>query len=126
MKILIILFFVFISFKHSAQNYVPFRNVLNEGTYWFYEQNYDSACYYYKKAEYFNLKFFRMESHLYSRALWEIGDKKKSIKILLKGGARFSFINDTTFCNRNEYCRNLSFLIFVYIFDLLYEVYRRK
>ena len=99
MKILIILFLVFISLKHSAQNYIPFRNVLNEGTYWFYEQNYDSACYYYKKAEYFNLKFFRMESHLYSRALWEIGDKKKSIKILLKGGARFSFINDTTFYN---------------------------
>lgn len=80
-----------------AQNYIPFRNTLNEANYWFYEAEYDSACKYYALAEKFDLKFYRAESHLYSRTLWEIGNKKKSVEIVIKGGSRFSFINDTSF-----------------------------
>ena len=85
------------NFTLKAQNYIPFRNTLNEANYWFYEAEYDSACKYYTLAEKFDLKFYRAESHLYSRSLWEIGNKKKSVEIVIKGGSRFSFINDTSF-----------------------------
>lgn len=80
-----------------SQNFISFRNCLNEGNYWFYEQEFDSAYFYYHKAEDYRIKFFAEETHLYSRTLWEIGDKKKSIKVLIKSGYSEFFINDTTF-----------------------------
>jgi hypothetical protein len=70
---------------------------LNEGNYWFYEQNYDSALFYYQKAETFKLDFFLEEAHLYSRTLWEKGMKKKSISILKKNGFVEFFKSDTTY-----------------------------
>jgi len=96
-KVLPIVLFNLTSIICHSQDYISFRNYLNEGTYWFYEQNYDSATYYYAQAEQFNLKFFPEEAHLYSRSLWEIGDKEKSILQLKNGGLSDFFKNDTTF-----------------------------
>jgi hypothetical protein len=95
-KILLILNLFDSSSAHS-QNFISFRNCLNEGNYWFYEQEYDSAYFYYHKAEDYRIKFFAEETHLYSRTLWEIGHEKKSIQVLSKGGFSEFFKNDTTF-----------------------------
>lgn len=81
----------------NAQNYVGFRNTLNEGNFWFYEQQFDSALVYFSKAEKYNLDFFAEEAHLFSRTLWELGYRKKSIKVLLKWGFSDFFVNDTTY-----------------------------
>lgn len=83
----------------NAQNYVGFRNTLNEGNFWFYEQQFDSALVYFSKAEKYNLDFFVEEAHLFSRTLWELGYRKKSIKVLLKWGFSDFFVNDTTYYN---------------------------
>lgn len=92
------IFFCCILFnKVIAQNQIQFRNKLNEASFWYYEQKYDSACYYFSLAEKLDFKIYCLESHLYSRSLWEIGNKKKSIKILIKGGCRQFFEVDTTF-----------------------------
>jgi hypothetical protein len=80
-----------------AQNYIGFRNTLSEASFWFYEQQFDSALVYFSKAEKYNLVFFAEEAHLYSRTLWEQGYRKKSIKILLKHGFSDFFIHDTTY-----------------------------
>jgi hypothetical protein len=88
---------LFLSFKLQAQDYVPFRNTLNEATYWFYEQEYDSACHYYFLAENHNLPFYCMESHLFSRSLWEVGQNSKALEVLQPNGYRDFFLSDTTF-----------------------------
>lgn len=81
-----------------SQNHIEFRNVLNEGNYWFYEQNFDSAFYYYEKAEQLNITFYPEEVHLYSRTLWELGDRKKSIQVLtIHEGLKDFFLRDTTY-----------------------------
>lgn len=85
------------TFTQKTGNYVSFRNCLNEGNYWFYEQNYDSAQYYYEQAEQFELLFFPEEAHLFSRTLWEIGQEEKSVEVLLKAGKSNFFRNDTTY-----------------------------
>jgi len=93
-KILMILNFTF----SWSQNYISFRNMLNEANFWFYEQQYDSARVYYEKAEEFNLKFFPEEIHLYSRTLWELGLKDKSISFLINSdGLKDFFLKDTTY-----------------------------
>jgi len=72
--------------------------VLNEANFWFYEQQFDSAKVYYEKAEEFNLKFFPEEIHLYSRVLWELGLKDKSISFLINSdGLKDFFLKDTTY-----------------------------
>lgn len=93
--ILIVLFF----HNHSfTQDYISFRNTLNEANYWFYEANYDSAEVYYTKAESFNLPFFPEEIHLFSRTLWELGYKEKSINFLISSnGLKDFFLRDTTY-----------------------------
>lgn len=80
-----------------AQNYIPFRNNLNEAEYWFYEEKWDSAVVYYDKAETFGYKFFPKDAHLYSRVLWETGNKEKSVDVLLSWGINYLFKNDTTY-----------------------------
>jgi len=80
-----------------AQSHIGFRNMLNEGNFWFYEQQFDSAYHYYALAEKYDYDFYAEEAHLYSRTLWEIGCQKKSIKILLKYGFSDFFIHDTTY-----------------------------
>ena len=99
MKHFLILLILFTSNSFSfSQDYVSFRNVLNEGNYWFYEGEFDSALVYYNKAEAFKLTFFPEEVHLFSRTLWELGNKKKSIKILKKHNAmKDFFLRDTTY-----------------------------
>lgn len=92
---LITLFFIFQS--SFCQDFIGFRNYLNEGTFWFYEQNFDSAYFYYKKAEKFHLKFYPEEAHLYSRTLWEINKKKKSLRFVEKNGYDEFFKNDTLY-----------------------------
>jgi hypothetical protein len=81
----------------KAQDYISFQNSLNEGNYWFYAGNFDSALVYYRQAEKFKILFYPEESHCYSRTLWEIGDRKKSISILIKGGFDNFFIKDSTY-----------------------------
>ena len=97
MKTLSLLILFFSCKALIAQNHISFRNTLNEANFWFYEANYDSARVYYEKAEKFNLAFYPEEVHLYSRSLWELGNKKRSIKILKKGGFEEFFLGDTTF-----------------------------
>lgn len=82
-----------------SQEAISFRNTLNEGNYWFYEGKFDSAIVYYNKAEKFNLQFYPEELHLFSRCLWEIGEKKKSIEVLKFGGIKDYFLRDTTYYN---------------------------
>ncbi|MCO5259482.1 MAG: hypothetical protein M9916_05000 [Crocinitomicaceae bacterium] len=81
----------------DAQNYIPFRNNLNEAEYWFYQEKWDSAAVYYGKAETFGYKFFPKDAHLYSRVLWETNNRKKSIDVLLNWGVHYLFKNDTTY-----------------------------
>lgn len=97
MKYILILFFLFRAIYSYSQDYISFRNTLNEGNFWFYEQKFDSALIYYKKAENYKLNFFPEEIHLYSRTLWELGFRKKSIKVLLNGGLKDFFLKDTTY-----------------------------
>ena len=80
-----------------AQEWVPFRNALNEGTYWFYEKQMDSAVVYFHKAEEIKPELFYPEAHLYSRALWEQGKREKSMEVLMYYGVAEYFENDTTF-----------------------------
>lgn len=80
-----------------SQDFISFRNTVNEANYWFYEGNYDSAMVYYTKAEKFKLPFYPEEVHLFSRTLWEFGDEKKSITILKSGGIKDLFLHDTTY-----------------------------
>jgi len=96
-KYLIIFILVFINSNSFSQDYISFRNTLNEGNYWFYESKFDSALVYYNKAEEFKLPFYPEEVHLFSRTLWELGDHKKSLKILKTGGLKNFFLHDTTF-----------------------------
>jgi hypothetical protein len=97
MKNLLLIFFLSFKAVSFSQNYISFRNTLNEGNFWFYEQNFDSAYFYYKKAEQYNIQFFPEEIHLYSRTLWELGFNKNSLKILKKGGVKDFFLRDTTY-----------------------------
>tara|TARA_R110002072_G_scaffold302650_1_gene487072 strand:+ start:117 stop:1040 length:924 start_codon:yes stop_codon:yes gene_type:complete len=96
-KYFIIVGFLFLRTSSFCQDYISFRNTLNEGNYWFYESEFDSALVYYNKAEKFKLPFYPEEVHLFSRTLWELGDKKKSIKVLKSGGLKDFFLRDTTF-----------------------------
>lgn len=80
-----------------AQNYIQFRNCLNEASYWFYEEKFDSALVYFEKAEEFDYLFYPKDAHLYSRVLWELGENKKSIRVLRKGGIDSWFKKDTTY-----------------------------
>lgn len=93
---LIVLFFF--TTNLLSQKYVSFRNALNEANFWFYEQQFDSAKFYYEKAEKFNLKFFPEEIHTYSRTLWEVGEKERSISFLIENdGLKDFFLKDTTY-----------------------------
>lgn len=96
-KIIFLVFILFVRFFILSQNHISFKNHLNEASYWFYETNYDSAQVYFEAAEKFKLPFYPEELHLFSRNLWELGDQKKSIEVLLNGGFNDFFINDTTF-----------------------------
>jgi hypothetical protein len=93
--------FLFILLVHSTingQNQISFRNLLNEGNYWFYEAKYDSAFVYYSKAETFNIPLFPEEVHTFSRTLWEIGNKKKAIDVLIAhDGIKDFFLKDTSY-----------------------------
>lgn len=97
LRYLTILILLFKAIDSFSQDYISFRNTLNEANYWFYEGNYDSAMVYYSKAEKFKLPFYPEEVHLFSRNLWELGDRKKSIKVLKSGGLSNFFIRDTTY-----------------------------
>lgn len=85
------------SFTSFGQSYIAFRNTLNEASFWFYEGKYDSAVVYFQQAERTGLKFFFMEAHLYSRSLWELGKREKSMEVLLGTGYDQFLLNDTTF-----------------------------
>lgn len=96
----IVCFIYLFSYSCSGQTskcYISFRNVLNEASYWFYEQNFDSSLTYFQIAEEYNIPFFPIEAHLYSRTLWEKGQNNKSIEILKKWGRSDFFNNDTTY-----------------------------
>jgi hypothetical protein len=97
MKIIILNFFLLLSIFLYSQDHIKFRNALNEGTYWFYEQEYDSALNYFSIADKMGIKFYPIESHLYSRTLWEKGLERKAIKVLKKTGIKEYFLRDTTF-----------------------------
>jgi tetratricopeptide (TPR) repeat protein len=97
MKLIFMFALLLHGFNLKAQDYISFQNSLNEGNYWFYEGNFDSALVYYQQAEKFKILFYPEESHCYSRTLWEIGDRNKSISILKKGGFDNFFIKDTTY-----------------------------
>lgn len=97
LKCLIIFVLIFLNTDSFSQDYISFRNTLNEGNYWFYESEFDSALVYYNKAEKFKLPFYPEEVHLFSRTLWELGYEKESIKILKRDGLKDFFLRDTTF-----------------------------
>ena len=98
LNIFIVLLFILLSNYSKSQNYISFRNTLNEANYWFYEGHFDSSLVYYQKAEKFKLPFYPEETHLYSRNLWELGYKKKSIKFLVSNdGLKDFFLKDTTY-----------------------------
>lgn len=65
-------------------NYIAYYNYANEGDYYFYEENYDSAVVYYSKALEFADIFYPRHHYNYSRALWKIGNKKRALKELEK------------------------------------------
>lgn len=96
-KIIVIILFLFNTKVSFSQDFISFRNTVNEANYWFYEGDFDSALVYYTKAEKFKIPFFHEEVHLFSRNLWELGYQKKSIKILKSGGIKDFFIRDTTY-----------------------------
>ncbi len=96
-KVFVFFVLVYFNLNSHSQDYVSFRNVLNEANYWFYESEFDSAIYYYSKAEKFNLQFFPEEVHLFSRCLWEKGEEKKSLEVLKSGGLKDFFLRDTTY-----------------------------
>ncbi len=98
LKYIIAIIFLFFKNISNSQDYISFRNTLNEANFWFYEGKYDSALVYYKKAEKYKLPFYPEEIHLYSRNLWELGDKKKSIRFLISSnGLKDFFLRDTTY-----------------------------
>jgi hypothetical protein len=98
MKPTLFLFILLVYSTIYSQNQISFRNLLNEGNYWFYEAQYDSAFVYYSKAETFNLPFYPEEVHTFSRTLWEIGNKKKAVDVLItQQGTKEFFLKDTTY-----------------------------
>lgn len=98
MKSTLLIFTLIIYSTINGQNQISFRNLLNEGNYWFYEAKYDSAFVYYSKAETFNIPFFPEEVHTFSRTLWEIGNKKKAIDVLIAhDGIKDFFLKDTSY-----------------------------
>lgn len=105
LKYITISILLFNSTDSFSQDYISFRNTLNEANYWFYEGNFDSAMVYYTKAEKYKLPFFPEEVHLFSRNLWELGYKKKSIKVLKSGGLKDYFLRDTTYYQGLDYDR---------------------
>lgn len=96
-KIIVIILFLFNTKVSFSQDFISFRNTVNEANYWFYEGHFDSALVYYTKAEKFKIPFFHEEVHLFSRTLWELGNEKKSINVLKSGGLKDFFMRDTTY-----------------------------
>nr|WP_299206971.1 hypothetical protein [uncultured Brumimicrobium sp.] len=78
-------------------NYIDYYNFVNEAEYNFYEMNYPKSVDLFEEA--FKIVDIRKPDHQYNycRALWEIGETKKSIKELKNSFYPDYFSTDTTY-----------------------------
>ncbi len=106
MKNFIILTFglVFFSTSHSYSqkgdvNYIEYYKYANEAEYFFYENQFDTAVYYYEKA--FKIVSVHYGIHRYrcAKALWKTGQRKKATKMLKQGGPIILFERDSLWFN---------------------------
>lgn len=65
--------------QSSNENYIRYYNYANEAEYYFHEQNYDSAVYYFERGFDFINEPHPNHHHKYAKALWKIGRKKESL-----------------------------------------------
>lgn len=78
------LFFILISSfsclsQKSTDNYIISNNFASEAEYFFHEEIYDSAVYYYELGLEYVSEPHPIQQYKYAKALWKIGQKKKAI-----------------------------------------------
>lgn len=115
-------FILLLPFLCSAQekedNYIIGNNFASEAEYYFHEQQYDSAVYYYEKAREYMSEPHPMQTYNYAKALWKLEEFDRSIEMVLQ--SRMGKINTLWFSEltdekveqintelnlRNEECR---------------------
>ena len=79
-------FILFVSFSCYAQesrnNYIISNNYASEAEFWFHEQQYDSAVYYYEKAFEFASEPHPSQRYNLAKALWKLKKYEPSIEML--------------------------------------------
>jgi hypothetical protein len=88
MKTLFIILFLSISCyaQELRNNYIIANNFASEGEYFFHEENYDSAAYFYEKSFGYISEPHPRQSNNYAKALWKIKKYDLSIEMLLQYG----------------------------------------
>jgi hypothetical protein len=85
-----IFFILFLSFSCYAQesrnNYIISNNFASEAEFYYHEQNYDSATYYYEKAFEFVTEPHPMQRYNYAKALWQLKKCESSLELVLQSG----------------------------------------
>ncbi len=98
--IILVLFFLINSCKSS--NYIKYHNIVNEAEYAFYNEDYLTASKLYGKA-FKKVKIpFENDMFFYSASLWEIGEQKKSLKLLDTIGPLDAYLNKTGFFEKMD------------------------
>lgn len=88
-NIFIILFLSFSSLsQESRTNYIISNNFASEAEFYFHEQNFDSAVYYYEKAFEFVSEPHPMQRYNYAKSLWKLMKYELSIEATLQSGMR--------------------------------------
>lgn len=86
----------------KSSNYIKYHNIVNEAEYAFYNEDYNTASKLYSKA-FKKVKIpFENDMFFYSASLWEIGEKKKSLKLLDTIGPLDAYLNKTGFFEKMD------------------------
>lgn len=72
--------------QETRSNYIISNNFASEGEYYFHEQNYDSAVFYYWKAFDYVAEPHPMQRYNYAKALWKLGESEQSINEVIQSG----------------------------------------
>ncbi|GAA0876477.1 hypothetical protein GCM10009118_28870 [Wandonia haliotis] len=103
---LTLLFVAVVTIKSFSQtkkneNYIDYYNLVNEASFWFYEQQYDSAILFYEKAIQSVNVSSGIDRYNLARSYWEVNRKKDALKLLSQSkhieGLQDIFIDDTTY-----------------------------
>ena len=68
--------------QKAKENYIIYYNYANEGEFYFYENEYDSAVIYFEHAFKFASEPSPYHQEKYARALWKLDNRKKAIEEL--------------------------------------------